>query len=114
MKLLKSLAAFTLVALITLSFVACEATTDESCEQQDMNEVLDCGAEKNVEVCCETGADCVYKYDGQEYADTNEGLTELADALGCTYKSNAEIVAQRELIISTLIEMKERALQGAY
>ncbi len=114
MKLLKSLLAIITVALIPLAFSGCEDNETESCEQQDMNEVLDCGGEKNVEVCCETGADCIYKYDGQEYPDTTAGLTDLADALGCSYKSSDEYAAQKELIINNLIELRDRALLGTY
>jgi hypothetical protein len=114
MKILKSLVAIAIIVLISVPFSSCDDTTDESCEQQDMNDILDCGFEKNVEVCCETGFDCVYKYDGQEYPDTNPGLNDLADALGCTYKSSDNYKEQHELIINTLITMKERARIGCY
>jgi len=112
MKFLKSFAAIILIVLVPVAFSACEDSLTESCEEQDMNEILDCGSEKNVEVCCETGSDCVYKYDGLEYPDTTEGLTDLADALGCTYKSSDGYDEEMQLIISTLIELKERALVG--
>jgi|GEM_PF-1509792 len=114
MKSLKSLVAIAIIALISLPFSACEDTASESCEQQDMNEILECGAEKNVEVCCTTDADCIYKYDGQDYPDTNEGLTDLADALGCTYKGSADYKEQHELIIKNLVALKERARVGSY
>lgn len=118
MKLIKSLAAIVIIALFTISFSACEkdasadASADESCVQQDMNEVLTCDGEKNVEVCCITGAGCVYKYDGQEYADNDEGLNSLADALGCTYKKSANYEDEKKLIISNLISLKDRAWSG--
>jgi hypothetical protein len=56
----------------------------------------------------------VYKYEGLEYPDTNAGLNDLADALGCTYKSAVENEAQKELIISYLIALRDRAKDGAY
>ncbi len=112
MKLLKSLSAIIIVVLISAVFSACEKTTNESCEQQDMNEILNCGEEKNVEVCCTTGSACVYMYNGVEYPDTNEGLNDLADALGCTYKSSADYDTQKLLIIEHLIALKNRADSG--
>ena len=114
MKILKSIVALAILTLISLSFPACEKTGAENCEQQDMNEILNCGTEKNVEVCCEVDAACVYKYNGIEYPDTNTGLNELADALGCTYKSSADYDEQKQLIISHLIALKERACVGVY
>jgi len=109
MKLLKLWAAISIIALVPLAFSGCEDVTDESCEQQDMNEILNCGVEKNVEVCCEAGADCVYKYNGTDYPDTDTGLTNLADALGCTYKSAEGYDEQNELIIQSLIALREKA-----
>ncbi len=112
MKILKSLVTIAIFALFALSYSACGTSSDESCEQQDMNEILNCGVEKNVEVCCTTGAGCVYTYNGQEYPDTNTGLSNLADALGCTYKSSANYNEEKELIIQQLIELKDRASFG--
>ena len=112
MKLLKPLASIAFVALISLSFSACEELVTEICEQQDMNEILNCGEEKNVEVCCTTGSSCVYMYNGIEYPDTNVGLNDLADALGCTYKSSADYDEQKLLIIKHLIALKDRAGSG--
>lgn len=109
MKSLKSFMAIAIFTMMVLSFPACEKTADESCEQQDMNEILNCGSEKNVEVCCETGAACVYKYDGVEYPDSDLGLNNLADALGCTYKSSANYNEEKQLIIKHLISLKDRA-----
>ena len=107
MKLLKSLSAIAIIVLISLS--ACEKDSDESCEQQDMNEVLNCGEEKNVEVCCVSGSSCTYKYNGVEYPDTTAGLNNLADALGCTYKSSADYDEQMLILIEHLIVLKDRA-----
>ena len=101
-----------IITLISVSFPACEKAADESCEQQDMNEILNCGSEKNVEVCCTTGSSCIYKYNGIEYPDTNVGLNNLADALGCTYKSSVDYEEQKQLIIKHLIALKDRASDG--
>lgn len=114
MKLLNYLVAITIITILSLPISGCVETPSESCEQQDMNQILNCGMEKNVEVCCETGADCVYKYNGQDYPDTEAGLNDLADALGCTYKSSTTSNEQKELIIKNLIELKERARFGVY
>ena len=107
MKLLKSLSAIAIIVLISLS--ACEKDSDESCEQQDMNEVLNCGEEKNVEVCCVSGSACTYKYNGIDYPDTTAGLNNLADALGCAYKSSADYDEQMLILIEHLIILKDRA-----
>ncbi len=112
MKTLKSLAAIAMVALFSLAYTGCETKSDESCEQQDMNEILNCGVEKNVQVCCTSGAGCVYTYNGQEYPDTQTGLSNLADALGCTYKSSASHEDEKQLIIQSLRELKDRANFG--
>jgi hypothetical protein len=56
----------------------------------------------------------VYKYNGQEYSDTTAGLTDLADALGCTYKGSDAYDEQMELIINSLVELKEKAKMGIY
>jgi hypothetical protein len=109
MKILKSIAAIAIIALISLSIPACEKEEDESCEQQDMNEVLNCGEEKNVEVCCVSGSACTYKYNGTEYPDTNEGLSNLADALGCSYKSTDDYEKQKQIIIEHLVNLKNLA-----
>jgi uncharacterized lipoprotein YehR (DUF1307 family) len=109
MKILKSVAAVVFIAFLAVSYTACEKEDEESCEQQDMNEVLNCGEEKNVEVCCVSGSSCTYKYNGTEYPDTNDGLSDLADALGCTYKSDADYEKQKEILINHLIELKYRA-----
>lgn len=112
MKLLSYLTAFTV--MIMISFSACTETPKESCEQQDMNQILNCGVEKNVEVCCETGASCTYKYNGTEYPDTQQGLNDLADALGCDYKSAEVGDSQKQLIIKSLIELKDKARLGNF
>lgn len=112
MKTLKPLVTIAILILISLSFLACEKVADENCEQQDMNEILNCDSERNVEVCCVTGSDCVYKYNGVEYSDTSSGLNDLADALGCTYKSSANYDEEKQLIIKHLIALKERACNG--
>ena len=112
MKLSKSLSALVIIFLISVAFFACEKTAGESCEQQDMNEILNCGEEKNVEVCCTTGSACVYMYNGVEYPDTNAGLSDLADALGCTYKSSDDYDTQKLVIIKYLVAMKDRANSG--
>ena len=112
MKLFKSLATIAIITIFSLGFSACEKATGENCEQQDMNEILNCGSEKNVEVCCTTGSECVYKYNGTEYSDTNTGLNDLADALGCSYKSSDDYGEQKQLIIEYLIALKDRANNG--
>jgi len=112
MKLLKSLLAIAVFASFSLPISSCNDAVTESCEQQDMSEILNCDSEKNVEVCCETGAACVYKYNGQEFPDTQQGLSALADSLGCTYKSAFVDNDQKELIIKDLIELKNQAKFG--
>lgn len=114
MKMLTSLSTIAILFIISLASPACEKAAAESCEQQDMNEVLNCGTEKNVEVCCVTGEPCVYKYNGIEYPDTDAGLNNLADALGCNYKSSDENNEQKQLIITQLIALRDRACAGAY
>lgn len=104
-----------LIALVPMLYYGCDSSgDDESCEQQDMSEILTCDGEKNVEVCCVAGSDCVYKFDGQEYPDTEQGLNNLADALGCTYKSIEAQDAEKNLIIEELVKLREKARLGSY
>jgi hypothetical protein len=112
MKLLNPLVNLAIITLISLSFSACEKAANESCEQQDMNQILNCGSEKNVEVCCTTNSACVYKYNGIEYPDTEAGRNNLSDALGCNYKNSANYDEQKQLIIKHLIALKEKAANG--
>jgi hypothetical protein len=115
MKTLKSIVAGLLIVFVPIMYSGCEDTgTDESCEQQDMNEILTCDGETNVEVCCVAGAECVYKFNGTEYPDTADGLNDLADALGCTYKSLDAQEAEKELIIQQLIVLRDKAKAGLY
>jgi len=107
MKVISYITAFTFI--ITLSLSACTENNKESCEQQDMNEILNCGVEKNVEVCCETGASCVYKYNGNEFPDTEAGLSALSDSLDCSYKSTGVDESRKEMIINSLIDLKNKA-----
>lgn len=115
MKTLKTVLALLLIATIPLVYSGCaDDGEDESCAQQDMNEILTCDGETNVEVCCVAGAACVYKFNGTDYPDTEAGLNDLADALGCTYKSLDAQNAEKELIIEKLIELREKARIGLY
>lgn len=104
--------AITIIAIVYVPISGCIEDPVENCEQQDMNEILNCDAERNVEVCCESGADCVYKYNGQSYPDNSTGLNDLADALGCTYKNSIDIDAQKELIIKNLKALRQKAWLG--
>ncbi len=112
MKILNYFTAIVFVAIVSFTITACTDNPTENCEQQDMNEILNCGVEKNVEVCCETGASCVYTYNGTDYPDTQQGLNDLADALGCDYKSAEVSDSQKQLIIKNLIELKDKARLG--
>lgn len=112
MKLLKSIVAIAFIALLTLPYSSCNKTEEESCEQQDMNEVLNCGEPKNVEVCCVSGSTCTYKYNGTEYPDTQQGLNDLAEALGCSYKGAADYETQQALIKTELLKLRDLASCG--
>ncbi len=113
MKTLKTVLALMLIATIPMVYSGCaDDGEDEFCEQYDMNETLNCDGETIVESCCVTGGECVYKFNGQEYPDTIDGLNDLADALGCTTKSTEAQAAEKELIIQKLIELRDKARMG--
>ena len=115
MKTLKTTLALMLIAAVPVFYSGCtDDGSDESCEQQDMNEILTCDGETNVEVCCVAGADCVYKFNGEEYPDTAQGLNDLADALGCTYKSVEAQTSEKAFIIQKLEELRDKARFGSY
>lgn len=112
MKILKSFLAIAFISVLALPYNSCQKADEESCEQQDMNEVLNCGEEKNVEVCCVSGSSCTYKYNGTEYPDTDQGLNDLADALGCSYKGSADYETQQEIIKTELLKLRDLASCG--
>ena len=68
-------------ALVVATFIgfiySCETDPDESCNKDEI-----C-TDKFVTVCC-TDDECVYKYDGKEYADTEESRDALAIEMGCS------------------------------
>ena len=110
MKNLKHVLILALISFGTLGFNGCtEDEVSKSCEQQDMNEILNCGEQKNVEVCCTEGSDCVYSYNGIDYPNTSQGLSDLADALGCTTTKSADYEEQHALVIMHLKKMMENA-----
>jgi len=64
----------TMLVLSTFCLTFCtedpeECTADEFCSEP-------------VTACCTDGT-CVYEYDGVEYPDTDQGLSDLSDAIGC-------------------------------
>ena len=61
--------------ILVATWYACESDPEEYCEQ-------DLICEEYVTVCC-TGDVCVYKFDGKEYPDTDEGVNQLAEDMGC-------------------------------
>jgi hypothetical protein len=73
-----------LLAILTGVFIttwyACEDDPEETCLQDEICDF------KFVTICCTVENDeevCVYKYDGNEYPDTEAGLAQVAELLGC-------------------------------
>ena len=58
---------------------ACETDSKETCQQDEI-----C-TDKFVTACC-TDNDCVYKYNGKEYAESE--IDQLATELGCSAKKS--------------------------
>ena len=89
--------AFSMLVLNT----ACEDDPKEACEQD-----LFCDDTVEVTACCTDGTDCYYTYNGNDYPDTDQGLSDLVEALDCaTTKSisidgpNADMVARLQALI---------------
>lgn len=82
---------------------ACEEDPKEACEQD-----LFCDDTVEVTACCTDGANCYFTYRGVDYPDTDQGILDLSEALGCsTTKSvtiegaNAEIVARLQALLES-------------
>ena len=70
---------FLAIIAVTLSTVwySCEEKPpEETCLADDYCEIT-------VTVCCDDDNVCVFKYNGKEYPDTEQGMTDLLDDLNC-------------------------------
>lgn len=94
---------FSLLLLGSLIFIItnCEKDPAEYCEQDEI-----C-TDKFVTVCC-TEDQCVYKYNGNEYPDSNEGRDQLAEALGCPSTKSTSYENDMTAIIIQLQELMDK------
>jgi hypothetical protein len=95
---------FVIIAILLIGGVValttgCEDDPKEAC-QQDMF----CDGTVSVTACCTEGEDCYYTYNGNEYPDTDEGLTQLIEDLDCTTTKSTEHMEGDELSIRERLE----------
>ncbi len=64
-----------LVGILVITYYSCETDPKETCEQDEY-----CDAQL-VTICC-TDNECIYKYNGKEYAEDQED--QLAIDMGCS------------------------------
>ena len=91
---------------ILLTIYRCETDPDEICKL-DPNPICE---DKNVTTCC-TEDECVYKYNGKEYPDSDEGRIQLAKDMGCSsasLKSNGSVDYTE--VVNYLIALKQNVL----
>lgn len=76
----------------------------EACEQDEI-----CEGEPEVTLCCTEDVDCYWTYDGKDYADTDAGLDQLMDDLGCTTEGKSGEV--NDEILARLLALRDRVIQ---
>lgn len=93
-----------IISSIFLITVSCEEIAPETCQEDEI-----CDG-KSVQACCtatiDDGYDCVYKYDGKEYPDSD--IDVLADLLGCADTKSTSFEKDNEAIIAALQELMDR------
>lgn len=83
---------------------ACEEDPKEACEQD-----LFCDDTMEVTACCTDGSDCYYTYNGVDYPDTAEGLSNLVEALDCTTTKSVTIDGPNGEMVARLQALLEEA-----
>jgi len=103
-----------LLLLLPLIIIGLLLVVNTGCENplEDCSSDTVCDGKDPVTTCCTDGSDCVYKYNGREYPDTDKGLSDLLDAMNCTSKKSATVSCDEELIRQRLSELlnKTKAL----
>ena len=66
----------------------CEALPEESCESFNPPQ---CSAPNDATICCDTGDDCYYTYQGKTYPDTDQGMEDLIAAM-CGTTANMQSI----------------------
>jgi len=97
----------TLIAGLALFSVSCEVVPQESCEQE-----MFCNDTEEVTACCTEGADCVFKYNGVEYPDTEQGMIDLINALDCTDAKSDCFEQEKVYMMDQLRSLMTRAHDG--
>lgn len=80
--------------IFTMLFIAGVAAVNTGCEEEPLEaceQDLFCDGTVEVTACCTDGQDCYYTYNGVDYPDTNEGITNLIEALDCTTAKKASM-----------------------
>ncbi len=91
-----------LIGSLILIVTNCEKDPEESCQQDTF-----CDAQIEVTVCC-TSLECVYKYNGKEYPDNEEGENQLAEDLGCSSAKSTTYERDMAAIIKQLQELMDK------
>jgi hypothetical protein len=104
---------YLLLAVLTVGVAAtwysCETDPEETCLQDEFCDIP-------VTACCDDNDVCVFKYNGKEYPDTDEGMAQLLEDLDCVAtieklesveqkSANAEIVDRLKNLMSRVREL---------
>ncbi|MFA6402084.1 MAG: hypothetical protein WCX31_10735 [Salinivirgaceae bacterium] len=97
---------FLLLPLVVLGVVltmntGCDQVTEE-CSSDEI-----CTGKDPVTSCCTDGSACVWKYNGVEYPDTDQGLADLKAALDCSTAKSATVGCDIDEIEMRLQELME-------
>ena len=104
---------FILLAIFTGVIIAlntgCKDDPKETCEQDEI-----CEGEPEVTLCCTDGADCYWTYNGTEYPDTDAGLDQLYDDLGCASTAKSALEGDsKDYIMAKLLALRDRVVEAS-
>jgi len=99
-KLVFLLPLFLLGLVITMN-TGCDEVTEE-CSSDEI-----CTGKDPVTSCCTEGSACVWKYNGVEYPDTEQGLIDLMAALDCPTAKSGSVGCDINEIEMRLYELME-------
>lgn len=89
------------------------AILNTACEEDEAKEVCEqeevCEGEPEVTLCCTEETDCYWTYNGKNYADTDEGIDQLYNDLGCATDAKSGEVNHE--ILTKLLNLRDRVIE---
>lgn len=104
MKKIGILFSFILTAFVLLIWYSCQEDPAETCKKDEICET------KYVTACCDEN-ECVYKYDGKEYSESE--INDLAVDLGCSVSVAGLKSENNDEDLSQVIEQLKKLMEKA-